>query len=87
MTSAMLKKRIISLLDRRSDPHLLNQIHDMLANESSASAMKERMVAAVQAGEGDITEGRSMSLALFEKRIKSSLRAKIALRAPGRKRA
>ncbi|MBL0128984.1 MAG: hypothetical protein IPP83_16395 [Flavobacteriales bacterium] len=78
MTSLALRKRIISLLNRRSDPYLLQEVHDLLAGEISADALQKRMEAGVLAGEADIVAGRTMGLAAFEKRIGASLRGKVA---------
>jgi hypothetical protein len=87
MTKADLRKRIVGLVRRRSDPYLLNEIYAMLAAETNASSIKARLVAAVMEGEAEIAAGRSIGLQTFERRIKGSLRRKIAARRPRRKRA
>jgi len=50
----------------------------MLAAGTSTEELHQRMEAAVLAGEADISAGRTMSLATFEKRISNSLRGSIA---------
>ena len=87
MTNAILKKRIMSLLERRSDPYLLAEVHDILASQTTTKALRLRLAKSVQEGEKDLKAGRSMDLETFEKRLKGSLRAKIAAQAKGRKRA
>jgi len=87
MTNEALKKRIIELLGRKTERYLLTEVHDMLASGTSGKALKARLEAAVLAGEADIAHGRTMDLATFEKRIKASLRSKIAARPSGRDRA
>ena len=78
MTSLALRKRIISLLNRRNDLYLLQEVHDLLAAETSADALQKRMETAVLVGEQDITAGRTMNLTTFEKRISTSLQKRIA---------
>ena len=87
MTSATLKKRIMSLLERRSDPYLLAEVHDMLLSQTTTKALRSRLAMSVEEGETDLKAGRSMDLETFEKRLKGSLRTKIAAQSKGRKRA
>lgn len=87
MTKAALKKRIVDLVARRTDQYLLHEVYSILAAETNSDSLRERLVAAVNEGEADLSAGRSMGYATFEKRIKVSLRRKIAARQPRRKRA
>lgn len=87
MTKAALKKRIVDLVARRTDQYLLHEVYSILAAETNSDSLRERLVVAVKEGEADIAAGRKMGFATFEKRIEDSLRRKIALRQPRRRRA
>lgn len=87
MTTASLKKRIMDLLEQRSDRYLLLEVHEMLASGTSAKELKQQLVAAVLEGEDDVKAGRSMALSTLEKRVKTSLRDRISKQEKGRKRA
>ncbi|MBL7951972.1 MAG: hypothetical protein JNM62_09655 [Flavobacteriales bacterium] len=77
MTKEALKKRIVELLEQRSDATVLRAVHELLEAPGSGRGLKTRLERAVLEGEKDIATGRSMSLSAFEKRIKSSLQSRI----------
>lgn len=77
MTKATLKKEIKALVDA-GDEALLLKVHALLKKAQKDQQKRSLLVAGVERGEADIAADRSMDLAEFAKRTRSSLHKRIA---------